>query len=138
MGQINGELINYDLLDIIEWLSDEELPLNSADAVEPLCGSSLMQKAKVLSFNAASELVMLRTYYDEMSKLNTDTETSKYKWLPANQLPTPKIPLKIMLGDGTVVNGSRPDYISSRTVEDTGYRSDTGERLTNVTYWAIR
>lgn len=58
-------------------------------------------------------------------------------WNTAAHLPTPNVPLIIMLSDGTVVKGIRPAYISSREEGDLGYRDLEDNVLLEVVKWTI-
>lgn len=65
-------------------------------------------------------------------------EVDLVTWFKPTTLPTPGVPLLLKLNDGEVIEGIRPNYISSRTDQDQGYRDLKGNRLDKfIMEWAI-
>jgi len=52
-----------------------------------------------------------------------------------HHLPTPAVPLTILLETGEVIKGIRPTYIESREQDDQGYRTHNGKIIHNVEGW---
>ena len=59
-------------------------------------------------------------------------------WHHYRRLPTPGIPLKLRLSDGTEVDGVRPSYVESRDDDDLGYTTVDGQKAKGVLEWSIR
>lgn len=62
--------------------------------------------------------------------------SDNYKWHPARHLPTPRIPLKVRLDSGEIIDAMRPGYIVKYDLDDLGYRDKEGNRVDPVE-WAI-
>lgn len=77
----------------------------------------------IISFSNLDSLNVLQANLDGCRRflvlqelVNTET------WNNPSQLPTPDIKLYLLLDNDVVVEGIRPDYISSKSNEDLGYR----------------
>lgn len=72
-----------------------------------------------------------------MDKIKVYLDDNATTWHPAKNLSTPRIPLKIRLEDGSIVDGMRPSYIAKYSMNDLGYRTLAGDVLMNVKEWTI-
>lgn len=72
-----------------------------------------------------------------MEKIKNYLDDRQMTWHPAKKLPTPRMPLRIKLDDGQVVDGIRPGYIAKYDMNDLGYRDLDGKVLMNVAEWSI-
>lgn len=79
------------------------------------------------------------------NNIRDDTVTCKHckgehckgeHWNRASHLPTPSIPLKVKLADGTIVDSVRPRYVSSYTV-DPEFKDADGEPI-KVVAWQYK
>lgn len=61
--------------------------------------------------------------------------TSTSHWNDANHLPTPGIPLLVILDDKTAHKAIRPAYIEKRDTDDLGYVDIHGIPLYTVVQW---
>ena len=74
---------------------------------------------------------------DIILKIKNYLDDRRLVWHPVRRLPTPRIPLKLRLDTGEVIEGWRPSYIASYGEHDLGYRDSADNILLNVVEWAI-
>ncbi len=72
-----------------------------------------------------------------IEKIKAYLDDRSVAWHPAKKLPTPRIPLRMRLDDGSIVEGIRPSYIVKYSTDDLGYRDSFGDALMNVVEWSI-